>query len=263
MPGAAQPQTWAPSLPGCALGPPAPRPPSQHPGPTPATAWPDTIESTKASPEGAGGAARPPGPGKMPTWSEEAGALRPTWLSPTLRCITPASLRPRAPRAGTRAPRCCFSLPPRLAPPETPWPGCKPPHLPHQGPGARDLEVPRGPGSRRAPQVPQLCPELKWKRGLLSVSLRVRQPHLGRPACGVLGGRVQRWPPGPTIPKSQRPGESPTAGPVLGLRCPLPMWGTGGRARSPGPASSSSGHLRGPWHWRGGPRGGLASEGSG
>ena len=156
-----------------------------------------------------------------------------------------------------------FSLPPRLAPPETPWPGCKPPHLPHQGPGARDLEVPRSPGSRRAPQVPQLCPELKWKRGLLSVSLRVRQPHLGRPACGVLGGRVQRWPPGPTIPKSQRPGESPTAGPVLGLRCPLPMWGTGGRARSPGPASSSSGHLRGPWHWRGGPRGGLASEGSG
>ena len=86
----------------------------------------------------------------MPTRSEEAGALHPTWPSPTLQCVTPAGLRLRAPRAGTQAPWCCFSLPPRLAHPETPWPGCRPPHPPHQGPGARDTEVPGGPGSRGA-----------------------------------------------------------------------------------------------------------------
>lgn len=39
----------------CALGPLAPRPSSQQPGPTPATAWPGAGESTEASPEGAGG----------------------------------------------------------------------------------------------------------------------------------------------------------------------------------------------------------------
>ena len=209
----------------------------------------------------------------MPTRSEEARALHPTWPSPTLQCITPAGLRLRAPRAGTQAPWCCFSLPPRLAHPETPWPGCRPPppatsgrRGPRHG-GSWRSRVLRGaglhPGAASLPQVPQWCPELKWKRGLLSVSLRVRQPRLGTPAHGVLGSRAQRWPLGPTMPKSQRLGEAPTARPVLGLWCPLPTWGTGSQAGSPGPASSSSGCLRGPWRWRGGPRGGLASEGSG
>lgn len=39
---------------------------SQHPGPMPATALPDVTGSTAASPGGAGGAARPLGPGKVP-----------------------------------------------------------------------------------------------------------------------------------------------------------------------------------------------------
>ena len=167
-----------------------------------------------------------------------------------MRCVIPAGLRPWAPRAGTQAPWCCFSLLPRLAHPETPSLVAGPPTRHVRGPRPKRRRFPEvlGPtgcrtaprGCELAPGSGQWCPELKWKRGLFSVSLRVRQPRLGKPALGVLGGRVQRWPPGPAMPKSRRPGKSPMAGPVLGLWPPLPTWSTGGRARSFGPVCLSS-----------------------
>lgn len=166
----------------------------------------------------------------MPTRSEEAGALCPTWPSPTLRCVTPAGLRPPAPRAGTQAPWCCFSLLPRLTHPETPlaWlqappPATSGPWSPRHG-GSWRSQVPQGaglhPGAVSLPQVPQWYPELKWKRGLLSVSLRVRQPRLGRLAHGSPGQQSTALAPGPHHAQEPEAGRVPHCQVRLGAVVP-------------------------------------------